>query len=118
MDPFGQAEQDAWEIMAERHPRRVDSKSEEIETRSGVSGRQECRGVSSPLHGVEEVDPRSLSRPLRTVIENGEPASGSRKAVATDGDSSSMRRAGRNFNVQREEGPLKRPLPFLRSGRK
>src|SRR6476661_2424988 len=108
----------AEEIMAQRYTCGRDGKSEEIEPCGGVSRCQKCRSVCSPLHGVIEVGSGGLRRPCRTVIKDGESASGCRKTAATASHSCSMRRARRNFNDQREEGPLKRPLPFLRSGRK
>src|SRR5579864_4897912 len=108
MNPFYWAGEDAGEVMAHRYASRVDGKSVEIERSAGAICGQQCRGVSSPLHGVEGVDlARSLGRPFRTVIKDGESASVGRRTATAGSHSNGMRRAGRNFNVQREESPGK-----------
>src|SRR6478672_11170185 len=104
MDPLCRTGERAEEIMGQRYTCSVDGKSEEIEPRGGVSRGQKCRSVSSPLYSVVEVDSGGLRRPCSTVIKDRESASGSRKTAATASHCCGMRRARRNFNVQREEG--------------
>src|SRR6476469_9535177 len=107
MDSLCRTGERAEEIMAQRYTGRRDGKSEEIEPCGGVSRRQKRRGVCPPLHRVVEVGSGGLRKPCRTVIKDGESASGSRKTAATASHSCSMRRARRNFNIEREEGPGK-----------